>query len=61
MTVKKSLLELLNPLTSSHKKYLISQRGSTELIWAVTGGGAFSNSGHLQTLGEVICDRNKDR
>ena len=50
--VKKSGLGILNPLTLAQEKYLSSQRGSTELVWSVTGGGAFSNADHLQTLSE---------
>ena len=52
MPVKKAGLGLLNPVTSEKEKYLSSQRGSAELIRAVTGGGAFSNADHLRTLGE---------
>ena len=52
MPVKKSGLSFLNPVTSEQDKYLSSQRGSAELIWAMTGGGAFSNDDHLRTLGE---------
>ena len=49
--VEKSGLGLLNPVTSAKEKYLSSQQGSTELIWAVMGGGAFSNANHLLALG----------
>ena len=48
---KKSVLGLLNPVTPAKEKYLSSQQGSTELIWAVMGGGAFSNANHLLALG----------
>ena len=61
MPSKKSGLGLLNPVTSAQEKYLSSQGGSTELIWDVTVGGAFSNSDHLRTIGEEIRDGNKDR
>ena len=61
MPVNKSGLELLNPVTSAQEKYLISTRGSTELVRAVTGGGAFSNSDHLRTLSEEQRDGKKDR
>ena len=61
MKVKKSRLGLLNPVTPSQEKYLISQRGSTELVQAVTGGGAFSNVNHLRTLSEEGRDGKKDR
>ena len=44
-----------------HEKYLSSQRGSVELVWAVTGGGVFSNVDHLQTLIEEIHDGNEER
>ena len=50
--VKKSVLGILNPLTSAQEKHLRSTRGSTELVRAVTVGGAFSNAGHLRTLSE---------
>ena len=60
MPVKKYGLELLNPLTSAQEKYLISQRGSAELVRVVTGGGAFSDADHLWTLGEERHDRKKD-
>ena len=52
MPVKKYGLGLLNLVTSSQEKYLSSQRGITELVQAVTGGGAFSNADHLRTLSE---------
>ena len=52
MTVKKSGLGILNPVMSAQEKYLSSQRGSAELVRAVTGGGAFSNTNHLRTLSE---------
>ena len=61
MPVKKSGLGLLNPVTSAQDKYLISQRGSAELVRAVTGGGAFSNADHRRTISEERCDRKKDR
>ena len=43
---------LLNPMKLEQEKYLIPQRGSTELVRAVLGGGAFYNANHLHTLGE---------
>ena len=61
MTVKKSGLGFLNPVTSAQEKYLISQRGSTELVWAVTGGEALSNTDNLHMLGEERRGRKKDR
>ena len=61
MPVKKSVMGLLNPVTSAKEKYLISQRGSTEMGWTVTGGGSFSNSDHLRTLSEERRDGNKDQ
>ena len=61
MPVKKSELGLLNTVTSSQEKYLSYQRGSAELVQAVTGGGEFSNADHLQTLGEERRERKKDR
>ena len=44
MLVKKSGLGLLNPVMSVNDKYLSYQRARAELIWAVTGVGAFSNT-----------------
>ena len=61
MPVKKSGLGLLNPVTPVQEKYLSSQRGSAEIVQAVTGGEAFSNADHLWTLGEERCDGKKDR
>ena len=52
-------LGLLNPVTSVKEKYLSSQRGSAELIRAMTGGG-FSNAHHLYMLREERCDGQKD-
>ena len=60
MPVKKYDLGLLNPLTSANKKYLSSQRASTELIRYVTGEGKFSNSNHLLVLREEMRDRQKN-
>ena len=31
---------------------LSSQKGSAELVWSLTGGGAFSNADHVRTLSE---------
>ena len=59
MQVKKSVLGLLNSVTSAQEKYLSSIRGSEELVYSMTGGGAFSNSDHLWTLNEERCERNK--
>ena len=52
MPIKVDGLGLLNPVKSAKEKYLSSHRGSSELIRAMTGGGAFSNADHLWTLGE---------
>ena len=52
MPVKKYVLGILNPVTLSQKKYLSSQQGSAELVRAVRRRGTFSNTYHLQTLGE---------
>ena len=60
MPVKKSRLGLLNPVTSAKEKYLSSQRGSAELIRAMTGGGEFSNTDHIWTLEEEIHERKND-
>ena len=38
MPVNKSVLGILNPVTSEQEKYLSSQRRSAELVQAVTGG-----------------------
>ena len=51
MPAKKARLGLLNPVTSEKEKYLSYQRGSAELIRAVTGEGTFSNADHKCTLG----------
>ena len=59
--VKESGLGLLNPVTSAQEKYLSSNRGSVELVQAVTGGGAFSNANNLRTLSEERRDVKKDR
>ena len=61
MLVMKYGMGLLNPVTSAQEKYLTYQRGSAELIWAVTGGGEFSNANHLRTLGEERRDGDKDQ
>ena len=61
MLVKKDGLGLLSPVNSSLDKYLISPRGSTELIWAVMGGGELSNADHLRTLGEERRGGKKDQ
>ena len=60
MLIKMNGLGLLNTVTSVKKKYLSSQRGSAGLIRDVTGGGGFSNSDHIRTLGEERRDRQKD-
>ena len=44
---KKSVLGLLNPVTSVKNKHLSSQRTRVEIIGVVTGGGALSNADHL--------------
>ena len=60
MPIKMAGLGLLNPVTPAKKKYLRSQRESTELIQAVTGGGgAFSNTYHIRTLREERLDWQK--
>ena len=59
--VNKSVMGLLGPLTSAQEEHLRSPRGSAELVQAVTGGGAFSNADHLQTLSKERRDRKKDR
>ena len=61
MTVDKSGLGILHPVTSAKEKYLSSQQGSAELIRAVTRGGSLSNSDHPLTLGEERRDEMKDR
>ena len=52
MLARKAGLGLLDPVTLAQEKYLSSTQGSAELVWAVTGGGEFSNADHLQTLSE---------
>ena len=59
--VKKDRLGLLNPVTSAKVKYPSSQQASAELIWDVTGGGAFSNEDHLLALREERGDWHKNR
>ena len=61
MLIKVTRLGLLNPVTLTKEKYLSYQWGSAELIRAVTGGGAFSNTDHLRTLGEERRDGQKDQ
>ena len=62
MLVKKSVLVLLNPVTSVNDKYLSLHRAGMELIRDVTGGGAFSNTNHLLVLREESSggQKNKD-
>ena len=48
--VKKSVLGILYPLTSTKNKYLSYQRASANLIQAVTGVGAFSNANQLLVI-----------
>ena len=60
MPVNKAALGLLNPVRSAQENYLSSTRGRAELIWAVTGGGEFSNANHLRTLSDEQRDRKKD-
>ena len=59
--VKTAGLGLLNPVISEKGHYISSQKGSTELIRAVTEVGAFSDSDHLRMLGEERRDSQKDR
>ena len=61
MAVKKAVLRLLNPVTSAQDKYLRSTWGSSELVRAVIGGGAFPNANHLRTLSEKRRDGKKYR
>ena len=58
--VNKAGIEIMNAVTLEQEKYLSSQRGSAELIRAVTGEGTFSNDDHLRTLSEEGRDRKKD-
>ena len=60
MPVNKSRLTLLHPVKLAQKKYLSSQRGSSELVRSMMGGRAFSNDNHLRTQGEERHDRKKD-
>ena len=57
--VKKAVQGLLNPVELAKEKYLSYQRGSAELIRAVTRGRAFSNTGHLLALRGERCGRQK--
>ena len=52
-------LGILNPVPSAKEKYLSSQWGSVELIWAVTGGGALSNSNRPWRIREERRDGQK--
>ena len=61
MPVKKSGLGILNPVPSAQEKYLSYHRGSAEMVWAVTGGGALYNADHLWTLSEERRGGNKYR
>ena len=61
MTVIKSGMGLLNPVKLVPEKYLRTQRGSVELVQAVTGGGTFSNAERLWKIGEERHEGNKDR
>ena len=53
---KKSGLGILNPMISEKYKYLSSHLASTEIIQAMTSGGAFSNADHRLALREEIPD-----
>ena len=59
MPFKKAGLGLLNSMASAQEKYLRSTRGSTELVQALMGGGAFSNANHFRTLSDEKHDGNK--
>ena len=61
MPINMDGLGLINTVTSENNKYPRSQRGRAELIRAMTGGGALSNSDYLQTLGEERCDGQNNR
>ena len=61
LTFNKYELGIPNPVTSAKEKYLSSQWGITEPIYAVAGGGVLSNAGHLLALGEEMHDRQKNR
>ena len=52
---------LLNTVTSVNKKYMSSQRSSTELILAETGEGKLSKAGLILVLREERLDRQKIR
>ena len=57
--VKKSRLGLPNPVTSTNKNFLTSQRASTELIQAVMREGVLSNADHLLDIREERHDGQK--
>ena len=59
--VKKIGLGLLNPMRSEKENELSSQWESAEIIWAVTGVGAFSNADHLLALMEERRDRQENQ
>ena len=52
MLINKSVLGLLNPVTSVKEKYLSSHQESAELVRSVTGVGALSDVDHLLALRE---------
>ena len=51
--VIKSGLGLLNPVSSAQENYLSPMQGTSELVWAGTGGGV-SNADHLRNLSEEL-------
>ena len=59
--IKMARLGLLNPVTLEKEKFPSSQKGSVELIRAMTGEGELSNADNLQTLRGEKRDRQKDR
>ena len=61
MLVKKSILGLLNPVSSTNKNYLGSQYASTELIQDIMGEGTFSNADYLLALRKERYDIQKSR
>ena len=56
MPVKKSVLGLLNLVTSTNEKYISLKNVGTELILSVTREDTFSNTNKLLALREENCD-----
>ena len=60
MTVKKSILSLLIPVTSANKKYISLICTISNLIGSVTGANTFSTADHIMALKEERPDGQKN-